>query len=162
MKANRYSQPFEWEICNSGPDLPPEIALRGVLDESANLDDLADHIAGPVCFVAEGISRVNSMGAGKLFRLMQRIASKGPHRVVRGSPSFVRAVNMLPVLARFCQVDSVMAGFICVQCDNEHCIEVVSRTVRIELPEPACSRCGTVMKLDENMETYFRFMRLRR
>ena len=103
------------------------------------------------------------MGAGKAVQVhAEHLPGRGPHRLIRGSPSFVRAVNMLPVLARFCQVDSVMAGFVCTQCEHEHQVEVPSHSVRVELPEPACPECGASMNIDENLETYFRFMRFRK
>lgn len=162
MTARRYLEPFQWEIRSAEPDEIPQIELTGCLDETARLDELDSEITGPVCFVTANLQRVNSMGLGKMFRFMQRIADRGPHRMAQCSPSFVRALNMLPVMARFCRVDSVMTAFICPECEHEGSFEVATPNADIELPQPTCPECRASMELDESPGSYFRFARFRK
>ena len=102
------------------------------------------------------------MGSGKWFRLLRSISDRGPHRIVKCAPSVVRALNMLPILAQLCHVDSIMAGFTCSDCEHERRVELSSLGPEIQFPELACTECDGSMQLDENPSSYFRFMTFRK
>ncbi|MCG8423112.1 MAG: hypothetical protein MJE77_34855 [Proteobacteria bacterium] len=161
MVLRRYSKPFRWHLGSVEPGQPLDIELYGCLDESADFDPLVAEIAGPARLDACGLERVNSLGAGKWFRFMQAINHRGPHCVVKCSPALVRVLGMLPALVRLVRVDSVMAAFVCLQCESERSLEVSLHSEKLDLPQPRCSQCGSGMRFDENPDSYFRFLRFR-
>jgi hypothetical protein len=152
--------PVTWRCDETSP---PVYTLAGILDETANLQELAAHLVGPAVLDLRDVRRISSAGTRNWLTLMRRIPSQ--KLVLRAcSRAVVEQMNMLLDFTGAAKVESVVVPFECPNCQhNENVLAPVAELRRqlVQGPPqgPACSECRTQMTLTEDPDGYFMFLR---
>jgi hypothetical protein len=142
---------------------PPTIVLEGVLDETANLEDLAKLLDAPVVLDLRGIRRVSSAGTRNWLNLVRRVyANKLPLRAC--STALVEQMNMLLDFTGGANVESILVPFECAACSRSENILIAVPSLRAQLTQgplkqPSCPQCKSAMELAADAESYFMFLR---
>lgn len=106
--------------------------------------------------------RINSCGVRDWVRWMKALEERGNQLfLVRCSPATVAQFNMIRNFTGQAHVVSVLAPYICPECDAEETDLVWTAAVSTPFvpKQVSCSQCGAAMEFDEIPESYFDFVR---
>lgn len=145
---------------------PGWIVLRGRIDESARLDDLAVDatIEAAVDIDLAGVTYINSLGVRDWVSLLRRFAARGVaitlHRV---SEPMVHQMNMILDVKGAATVESLHAPFVCDACGWEGTValrvdEVTKVIATVGAPAAPCSECGATARFGDYVDRYFLFL----
>ena len=134
--------------------------LKGLLDEGAQLDELAKEIRKACTLDVRGITTITSMGIRGWLAFVGVIAPYGPHRVRGCPPFFVTQINMIPNFTGSAIIESILLPYYCTACHLERLepfnLEGVSG--QVQLPTVECRNCARPMMFDELESRYFAFL----
>jgi hypothetical protein len=142
---------------------PPVYLLAGILDETANLSELATRITGPTILDLRDVRRISSAGTRNWLTLIRNIPAQ--KIVLRAcSRAVVEQMNMLLDFTGGAKVESVVLPFECPTCEHFDNVLAPVGELRRQLIQgapqsPACTRCRTQMTLAEDPHGYFMFLR---
>ncbi len=148
---------LEWQK-HTADDGRVQVRLTGDLTEKVDLKELTIDAAS-VLFIVDGVRHINSQGVKRFFEFIKDLSERTKIEAVRCSPSFVHQLNMLPELAEYINVSSVIAPMECTECvaEADTLIAVTGNGEVPSLGQRACEVCGGEMELAELEERYFAF-----
>src|SRR4051812_28789970 len=131
----------------------PAVALVGAIDESTDLSALGRALpAGKVRFDFGAVERINSMGVKHWLDFVGQLGGRGSTIVAeRCSPAIVSQLNMVLGFLGRGEVRSVLAPYLCEDCDQtgERLFELSTVTPADLKVGPSCPQCGSTMEFDE-------------
>jgi anti-anti-sigma regulatory factor len=140
------------------------VALRGQIDENAELQPLASDIDDRVRIDLAEVSFVNSLGLREWIRLLMALQERSVEVVLqRCSESMVHQMSMVVAAQTHASVESFFCPFECDECGHAAsvCIDVATNEEalrRLEVPPQPCPECGAPMQLNELPERYLLFL----
>lgn len=132
------------------------ILLRGVIDEDANFDSLAN-LGASLNFNFKGVTAINSCGVRTWVNFMKQI---GHVEVVYEEcpPLIVRQMNMIPSFVGHATVKSVYVPYVCDKCENETMVLIESEEFGSVAETVNCESCQKgEMEFDGHPQQYFAF-----
>jgi anti-anti-sigma regulatory factor len=142
------------------------VAIRGQIDEHADLLPLARAIEDRVRIDLSEVSFVNSLGLREWIKLLLSLHDRDVEVVLmRCSESMVHQMSMVVAAKAGATVESFFCPFECDACGyaTSVCIDVASNAAalrQLEVPPQPCPECGTAMQLNEIPERYLLFLEL--
>ena len=150
--------PLKWTCTGEGPT--KRFAVVGELDEKCDLSALVAELGPTNVFDLEGIERINSMGVKSWVQFMSSVEAAGRHiDYVRCSPVVVGQLNNVTTFRGTALVTSVMAPFLCPQCDHEATtvIDMSANAFEQIARGKTCRSCGAAMEFDDLPAHYLSF-----
>ena len=140
--------------------VPAEVFITGAISEHADLRTLIEQLpASPLIVDLADVDRINSAGVRQWLEFVERVTSSRQIFFSRMSPPIVRNLNMIRNLAGKAHVLSVVAPYMCEQCDEFADIVVdVSEGVPRSPPPPHCQKCHAEMEFADLWNMYFSFL----
>lgn len=141
------------------------VTLDGDIDENAGLFDLTPVLAGSVVLDLGGIRRINSAGVREWVNFIRDSDPRTDHLALSNcSPAIVMQMNMIANFRGNAEITSFYAPLVCPACDREQDerIDVTPEIVRDlpdRIPDFTCTKCQTVLELDDIPERYFAFLK---
>ena len=141
----------------TAPDGRTQVALVGIIDESAALEDVFGRLTGDTIFNLKGVTRINSMGVHKWTVLITELSSR--HRVDIEEISYSLVQNAIAVSNLFghANVRSCVAPYVCASCKTHQKVTVTRDEVAAtagEAPVKLCATCSAPMQFDD-LKGYF-------
>lgn len=143
--------------------------LHGVIDETSNLQSLANAISGPVTLDLFDIQRISSIGVREWINFISSLTQSPTIRLSRCSPQIVAQLNSVYNFRGRAEVLSVVGPYYCGKCDEErfHVIPLpksgsakpealVTTKPNCIAPERAKGACE--MEFDDVPDRYFLFL----
>lgn len=156
----------------SGPRLTVErrpgwIVLRGRIDETAHLADLAvdGAVDGALDIDLGGVAYINSLGVRDWSALLKRFAQRGVAVTLhRCSEPMIQQMNMILDAKGVAEIESFHAPFTCDACGWEGSLvlttgEVEPVVVAGRSPVGPCPDCGATARFNDFIDRYFLFLR---
>ena len=149
---------LRWKMRPRGAD-ETYVVIEGDLTEMESLVGLEVHTMHVVLNLAR-IRYINSEGSRRLLQLFRELAEGRVVTAELCSPVVVHTFNMVPLLASYVQILSVIIPTECVECEHE-------ADVRLRLPEagqlpeikcPPCPMCNGVMEPSVILDRYLAFL----
>jgi len=149
---------LRWKTRPRGAD-ETYVVIEGDLTEMESLVGLKVDTTSVVLNLAR-VRYINSEGSRRLLYLFRDLAATAEVTAELCSPVVVEFFNMVPLLASYVRVISVIIPIECVECGHE-------TDVRIRLPEsgllpevqcPRCPMCGGLMEPAIMLERYLAFV----
>jgi len=149
---------LRWKTRPRGAD-ETYVVIEGELTEMESLVGLEVDTARVVLNLAR-VRYINSEGSRRLLNLFRELAEQGEVTAELCSPVVVELFNMVPLLASYVRVQSVVIPTECVECMHES-------DVRMRLPESGglpetecapCPKCGGAMEPSVSIERYLAFV----
>lgn len=139
------------------PDLA-EIALSGIIDETAELSPGAVPRGAPVIIDVGGIENINSLGVRNWVQFIDGLCAQSPTVIIRKlSPPLVTQASMISNFLGRATVESFFTPWFCNQCDSDYFeLHAIDATVP---PAIGCPKCQSAMDLDCDRESYLEFRR---
>jgi hypothetical protein len=139
------------------------VALRGEINENADLGELGRLLSGDVELDMEGVTRVNSCGVREWVNFVRALDAVSALRFSRCSPNVVLQLNTIYNFRGRARVVSFLAPYVCEVCHvDEYRLLVVAEhfpdLAHPSVPAFRCGRCGGVMAFDELPERYLAFL----
>lgn len=140
------------------------VALRGQIDENADLLPLAEGIEDRVRIDLAEVTFVNSLGLREWIRLLMALQERSVEVVLqRCSEPMVHQLSMVVAAQTNAMVESFFCPFECDTCGHAAsvCVDVGSNIEalrRLEVPPQPCPECGAPMELNELPERYLLFL----
>ncbi len=139
--------------------LPGRVVLRGRIDDSSLLGDLAGQVpAGDVAIDTEGVTFVNSIGMREWMRFVRALKARGRLTFERVADVLMTQMNMLPEFDGS-TVTSFHAQYVCESCGAEPAplVDAVAHAQDLRsmrAPKLPCPECGKPMDLADFPERY--------
>ena len=149
---------LRWKTRSRGAD-ETYVVIEGELTEMESLVGLEVDTARVVLNLAR-VRYINSEGSRRLLGLFRDLAEHGEVTAELCSPVVVELFNMVPLMASYVQVISVIIPTECEECTFES-------DVRMRLPGngevptiscPPCPQCGGVMEPSVVLDRYLAFV----
>jgi predicted RNA-binding Zn-ribbon protein involved in translation (DUF1610 family) len=138
--------------------------LHGHIDESCDIESLAD-TAGVACVMHLGdIEFINSIGVRKWLLMMRRFEERQVHVRIMECPSvIVQQLNAIAGFAGGAEIGSFFAPYECSDCGYEGDVLVAVAEhfdvlSRLAAPQMKCPDCGKLMQLAAPEDRYLAFM----
>ena len=141
-----------------------ELALGGVLDETAELPELATPIKGRLRILLDDMEMINSLGCRKWVQWIRAIEAGAGIGLAKCSPPVVNQMNILAgFLPEAVRVESLFVPYHCEACDRERRVlfelkpDDVAGQIEAWPEHAACPVCGGETELDVIKARYFSF-----
>jgi len=139
------------------------IHLSGIIDESAQLNEIFAGVDGDVVLELSGIERMNSMGVHHWIPIITSLSRRRRTVVEALSYAMVMQANCVANLLGSAEVRSCQVPYYCVACDSEQMLLVDAGEVRAAnggAPRKRCGTCAGELSFDEP-DSYFSLFQLR-
>lgn len=149
---------LRWKTRSRGAD-ETYVVIEGDLTEMESLVGLKVKTPRVVLNLSR-VRYINSEGSRRLLNLFRDLAEEGEVTAELCSPVVVELFNMVPLMASYVSVHSVIIPTECLECMNES-------DIRVKLPEngaapevtcPACPSCGGDMEPSVLLDRYLAFL----
>ena len=153
------SRTFRWKKSSTGSS-SDQVAFQGEITESSDLLSVELALGAHANVDLADIVRINSMGVKSWLQFMARCKQSGKHLTfVRCSPVIVGQLNIVNSFRAGAMVESVMAPFVCPDCDHEATLEVDVRKEPLDqiAVGMVCSECDAAMEFDDIPDLYLSF-----
>ncbi len=141
------------------------VTLTGAITEDASFANLAQELEGKTHVQLDlgGVRRINSAGVREWIRFIRPATEKADVQLVKCSPAVVGQLNVFFNFAASARIASILAPFLCDECDEEAAVPVdlAERNPRLPPLAPTCPKCGRAMEFDDLVDHYFHFMTLK-
>jgi ABC-type transporter Mla MlaB component len=154
------NRPLHWTSSDDAG--AKRFVVAGELTEASDLHSLERELAPKNVFDLEGVERINSMGVKTWLQFMGRLRDAGKRvDFMRCSPVVVGQLNIVNSFRGAAEVHSVMAPFICPECDHEDAVLVdMNGEPHAQIEKGAkCPSCGADMEFDDLPDHYLSFVR---
>ena len=145
------------EQISSGPE-SETMAIRGVVDENADLTPLSNIKSKTIILDLSGIERINSMGVQSWIRAMTAFGDEHEVWWEKVSTPMVMQVNMIANFNGGSRIRSFYAPYYCKSCDTEHRflleIETDFSDRKPKAPQFNCPKCENTLEFDDVEEDY--------
>lgn len=132
------------------------VLLRGVIDEDANFDSLAN-LGASLVFNFKGVTAINSCGVRTWVNFMKQISAVEV-AYEECPPLIVRQMNMIPSFVGHATVKSVYLPYVCDACETESLVLIESSHFGNIEESMKCESCGKgEMEFDGHPQQYFAF-----
>ncbi len=158
------SSPLKWRVLDSKVAGRLLVALRGEINENADLTELSRLLTGDVELDMEGVTRVNSCGVREWVNFVRGLDQQlDGLRFSRCSPNVVLQLNTIYNFRGRARVVSFLAPYVCEVChvDEYRLLDVAEHfpdRAHPVLPSFRCQRCGGILVFDELPERYLSFL----
>ena len=138
---------------------PGRVVLRGRIDDSSPLGELAAQVApGNVTVDTDGVTFINSIGMREWMRFVRTLKARGHVTFERVADVLMTQMNLLPEFDGS-TVKSFHAQYVCEACGAEAVplIDAVANADDLRwmrAPKPPCPECGKPMDLADFPERY--------
>jgi hypothetical protein len=136
------------------------IALRGAIDESADLEALFNTLKVPATFNLRGIERINSIGIARWIRLFGNYTRAHKTIIEEVSYPIATQANNIARLFGDAEIRSTFAPYYCQKCGESRTVLLSKKEIQAATEAPAqnCAHCKSLMVFDE-LDTYFDFVK---
>jgi hypothetical protein len=141
-----------------------EIQLTGHLDEDVGevLEQIDRSIkTAQVVFDLGGVRKINSIGVRAWMGAFDRFDRRFASSYQRCPMAFVDMAMIVPSFVRHRHIDSFYSCLTCNQCkiEREVLIQLGADGTGARPEQPPCTRCGSKMDLDEDIDEVLEFFR---
>jgi len=142
------------------------LALKGIIDEDADLRRLFSSLKNEVLMDLEGVELINSAGVREWVNAMAKLPSGTPLTLEKCSPRIVEQINYVSSFLGHGKVKSFFAPYFCSKCKAERSVllevALLPRKNGHSAPAQKCPKCGGTLEFDDVEEEYFAFLKMSR
>ncbi len=139
------------------PDGRVTVMLSGIIDESADLDQLLGDLEGDLAIDLSGIVRINSVGIDRWVTAIAQLSSTRRITVEAVPYSIGMQANYVTNFFARAEVLSCLAPYVCPTCETSRPMLVHRDEVALRAPVRWCTGCKGELTFDE-FEGYFDFL----
>jgi len=137
------------------------ISLKGILDGSANLDELFTDTPAKIVVNLRDVQYINAQGIGQWLRAINALPKNKKLALQDCLPQFVRKCNVIQGFRGDGEIQSFMAPYHCAPCDREFNVKLTPEKHfkgELKIPKIKCPKCQDPLVFASVPEKYFDFM----
>jgi hypothetical protein len=136
-----------------------QISIKGQITETVDFNSLLHYNNTRLLLNLEGITRFNSSGIREWIHFITDLSSRNTVELHHCSSFFVYEMNMIANMRGSASIQSIMVPYFCSECESE-----ASFLLLLDQEKPSfeserpCLKCGQMMEVDSDSETYLSFL----